>query len=56
MRSDRNWTTAVIASAREAADGVREILLKPEGGASPFPSGAHLAVRVIIDGKTDLRY
>ncbi len=56
MRSDRNWTTAVIAGAREAAEGVREILLKPEGGASPFPSGAHLGVRVIIDGKTDLRY
>ena len=56
MRSDRNWTNATLAGAREAADGVREILLKPEGGASPFPSGAHLAVRVIVDGKTDLRY
>ncbi len=56
MRSDRNWTNATVAHIRDAADGVREILLKPEGGASPFPSGAHLAVRVIIDGKTDLRY
>ncbi len=56
MRSDRNWTRAAIAGAREAADGVREILLKPEGGAGSFPSGAHLAIRVIVEGKTDLRY
>ena len=56
MRSDRNWTAAAVAGVRDAAEGVREILLKPEAGAGPFPSGAHLAIRVIIDGKTDLRY
>lgn len=56
MRSDRNWTMARLAGAREVADGVREILLAPESGAGPFPSGAHLAVRVLVDGKADLRY
>jgi len=56
MRSDRNWTTATVVALRDVADGIREFSLKPDSGAQRFPSGAHLAVRVLIDGKTDLRY
>jgi len=56
MRSDRNWTLATITAMRDVADGIREFHLKPEHGATRFPSGAHLAMRVLIEGKTDLRY
>jgi vanillate O-demethylase ferredoxin subunit len=35
---------------------VREILLQPEGGAGSFPSGSHIGVRVLIDGKLEQRY
>ena len=56
MRSDRNWTSAAVRSAREIAEGVREILLQPESGASTYASGSHIGVRVLIDGKTEQRY
>ena len=56
MRSDRNWTLATVTTLRDVADGIREFQLKPDSGAQRFPSGAHLAVRVLIEGKTDLRY
>lgn len=56
MRADRNWTTAVVAGIRDVAAHVREIRLQPETGATPYPTGSHLAVRVLIEGKTDTRY
>ena len=56
MRADRNWTTASVMGTRDVADGIREIRLAPEGGAGSYPSGSHLAVRVLIDGLSDLRY
>jgi ferredoxin-NADP reductase len=56
MRADRNWTSAVVAGIRDVADNVREIRLQPDAGTSTYPTGSHLAVRVVIDGKTDLRY
>jgi ferredoxin-NADP reductase len=56
MRSDRNWTMATVKATRDVAIGIREFLLEPESGATSYPTGSHLAVRVLIDGKTDLRH
>jgi len=56
MRSDRNWTFATIVATRDIAEGIREFQLKPDSGGQRFPSGAHLAVRVLIEGKVALRY
>ena len=56
MRADRNWTTARVIETRDVADNIREIRLAPESGAGTYPSGSHLAVRVVIQGVTDLRY
>jgi ferredoxin-NADP reductase len=56
MRADRNWTVATIAGVRDVARNVREFRLKPQAGTAMYPTGSHLAVRVVIDGKTDLRY
>lgn len=57
MRSDMDWTVATVAGARELVPGIREIRLAPEGGASAYPSGAHLKVRVLLpDGRADLRH
>ncbi len=56
MRAERDWTNATVKATRDAADGIREILIAPEGGATSFPTGSHLAVRVLVDGKSDLRH
>ena len=56
MRSDRDWTTARVKATRDVALGIREFLLEPDSGIRSYPTGSHVAVRVLIDGKTDLRY
>ncbi len=56
MRSSRDWTTARVAAIRDVATGIREILLKPEYGASRWPSGSHLMTRVLINGVSELRH
>lgn len=56
MRSDRNWTIAQVVAVRDVATGIREITLRPDSGAGPYPCGSHLTVRVLIGSQTDLRY
>ena len=56
MRADSNWTTATVKGIRDVAIGIREFLLEPDTGTTHYPTGSHLAVRVLIDGKTDLRH
>ena len=55
MRFDNQWTQAILRSKRDLTPGIREFTLAPEGGASPYPTGAHVVLRVIVDGKQDLR-
>ena len=56
MRSDSHWTTAIVQATRDVAPDIREFKLAPEGGATHYPTGSHLKVRVITDGKADLRH
>ena len=56
MRADRNWTSASVVATRDVAEGIREITLRPQLGAGTYPSGSHLAVHVLIEGRTELRY
>ncbi|MFT8244467.1 PDR/VanB family oxidoreductase [Roseomonas sp. BN140053] len=55
MRFDNQWTQAILRRVRDLTPGIREFTLAPEGGASPYPTGAHVVLRVIVDGKQDLR-
>lgn len=56
MRFDDAWTNAVVRAARPLTSGIREITLAPESGAGSYPTGSHLIVRVMVDGKPDLRH
>jgi vanillate O-demethylase ferredoxin subunit len=56
MRFDTNWIKAVIQATRDLTPGIREFTLAPEGGATPYPTGSHLSVRVLIYGRPDLRH
>jgi vanillate O-demethylase ferredoxin subunit len=53
--SHRRWCTATVVDAAPAADGIRRIVLEPEGGAPPAPPGSHLDVGVYVNGGADVR-
>jgi vanillate O-demethylase ferredoxin subunit len=55
MASSATWTTAVVRSAAEVADGVRLLELVPKTGARPYPTGSHLDVGVSIRGLPEVR-
>ena len=55
MRFDGQWITAVVRGTRDLTPGIREFILAPEGGATPYATGSHLCVRVMVDGRIDLR-
>lgn len=55
MRFDGQWITAVVRGTRDLTPGIREFTLVPEGGATPYATGSHLCLRVMVDGRTDLR-
>ena len=56
MRSSRDWTNARVEAIRDVATGIREFLLKPDSGASRWPTGSHLMTRVLINGASELRH
>ena len=56
MRSDSHWTTAIVRGHPRRHAEVREFTLAPEDGATHYPTGSHLKVRVIADGRSDLRH
>jgi ferredoxin-NADP reductase len=56
MRFDGTWTTATVRQIRDLTANIREIVLAPDSGAGRYPTGAHLIVRVMIDGRQDVRH
>ena len=46
---------AHLVALRDLTPDIREIEIAPEGGSAPAPSGAHLKIRVHIDGRPDTR-
>ena len=56
MRVDKNWGTAIVRAVRDLTPGIREITLAPERGAGAYPTGSHLPVRVLTDGRIDIRH
>lgn len=49
------WGDAVVAAARTLTPTVRELTLRPEGGALPHAPGSHLQVQLLVNGRPQVR-
>jgi ferredoxin-NADP reductase len=56
MQSHQARTPATVVALRDITPTVREFILRPEGGAAAWQSGAHLAVSISSKEKTLLRH
>jgi vanillate O-demethylase ferredoxin subunit len=55
MRHNDIWHSATLRAHRDLSATVREFEIRPEGGLRPWSVGAHLNLRVPIDGREDVR-
>ena len=55
MRFADHWSIAIVEAVRDLTPSIRELTLRPQEGATAYPSGAHLGVRVLVEGRQDLR-
>ncbi len=55
MRQLQHWHTATLRHHRDLTPTVREFELRPDGGVRPFTVGSHLSVRVLADGRPEVR-
>lgn len=56
MQHDDAWIGATLRSTRDLTPNVREFALVPDEGARPYPSGAHLRIRLEVAGRTTVRH
>ncbi len=56
MRWLDSWTSARVKGTRDLTPQIREITLAPAAQDTRYSTGAHLRVRVLIDGRSDLRH
>jgi len=56
MKSDERWTDATVEAIEDLSPTVRGLRLRPAGGVPPFTVGAHLRVRLAVDGRSELRH
>ncbi|WP_191085538.1 PDR/VanB family oxidoreductase [Roseococcus microcysteis] len=56
MERDDRWTMATLRGTRLVAPSIREFMLVPEDGATAYPTGAHLCVRLDIGGRPSERH
>jgi ferredoxin-NADP reductase len=50
-----HFAPARVRDVRDVASDVRMIEIEPEGGAQPYPTGAHLDIAVRVDDLPDIR-
>ena len=50
-----HFAPARVRDVRDVATDVRMIEIEPQGGARPYPTGAHLDIAVRIDDLPDIR-
>jgi len=55
MSSASHFAPARVRAVRDVASDVRMVEIEPEGGAKPYPTGAHLDIAVIVDELPDVR-
>lgn len=55
MKASQNWTEAVVESLRDLTPTVRELTLRPAGGAIAHAPGSHLQLQVLVGGQPQIR-
>jgi ferredoxin-NADP reductase len=56
MKSNTQWTDAMVAALRDVTPTVREFILSPmDGVVEPHAPGSHLQMEVLVGGKPQLR-
>ncbi len=55
MRHNDLWHSATLRAHRDLSPHVREFEIRPEGGLKPWSVGAHLNLRLPIDGRDEVR-
>src|SRR3954471_3661650 len=55
MRFAEQWIWCTIEAVRDVAPAIREITLKPDVAATPYPLGSHINVSLLIDGQPQTR-
>jgi ferredoxin-NADP reductase len=55
MASGSHFGPAHVRDVHDVASDVRMVEIEPEGGAKPYPTGAHLDIAVIVDELPDVR-
>lgn len=56
MQRDDAWIAATLRSTRMLTPGIREFTLAPDEGAAPYPTGAHLRIRLDVGGRAMTRH
>jgi vanillate monooxygenase ferredoxin subunit len=56
MRYELSWNDARVRAVHTLPGDVRMLEIEPGGGASSYPPGSHIEVRVEIDGQPDERH
>jgi vanillate O-demethylase ferredoxin subunit len=56
MQRDDTWITATLRATRALTPGIREFTLVPDEGAAPYPTGAHLRIRLEVGERATLRH
>lgn len=55
MKHATEWFTGRVESVEEIADGIRQVIFDTNGRVFPFDPGAHLNIRVQINGQPAIR-
>jgi ferredoxin-NADP reductase len=55
MLHHRQWHAATIRAQRDLSPNVREFEIRPERGIQPWGVGSHLNLRVLVDGREEMR-
>ncbi len=55
MRYRNNWTEAIVEGVSDAAEGIRELAIRPVAGAVPYGPGAHIDVQVLAGEAPEVR-
>src|SRR3712207_6593019 len=56
MHRDDAWIPATLRATRQLTPGIREFTLVPDEGAAPYPTGAHLRIRLAVAGREAARH
>lgn len=56
MQNDDTWLGATLLATRDLTPGIREFSWLPDGGALPYPTGAHLRFRLDVADRATTRH